>query len=382
MLTKDLTRDGLLRLEGALQAAVEHGARVASRAQARLAPLTKADLRGRACHCPPGLPVHLVHSESLREACDVVVDWDANVRPRARPAVPVARLAAIAADIARGELVHVKSDLLPSFVEHVLPKVREPFVLVTGDSDQSVVHAHAALLADPRIAHWFAQSCDLPQAHGKLTRLPIGLDNPVYTKLDKRLGFLLSMALGKTPLDPSVSRNDIGDQRLLQHIARALPPNTARPARALCTFHQNQRFLRPDLDAIPERREAYDALRDEPACHFVEKRLVQHECFRVHGDFAFEVSPRGNGLDCFRTWEALALGTIPIVKTSALDRLYRDEDLPVVIVESYREVTAGNLRRWHAQLAGAFTAELTHRLTHDYWLEKLRRAATQAKDAA
>ena len=45
------------------------------------------------------------------------------------------------------------------------------------------------------------------------------------------------------------------------------------------------------------------------------------------------MSPQGNGLDCHRTWEALILKTIPIVRTSSLDPLY--EGLPVVVVHEW-----------------------------------------------
>jgi hypothetical protein len=49
------------------------------------------------------------------------------------------------------------------------------------------------------------------------------------------------------------------------------------------------------------------------------------------------LSPHGNGLDCHRTWEALALRCIPIMKTSPLDRMF--EGLPVLIVNKWSDVT-------------------------------------------
>ena len=58
----------------------------------------------------------------------------------------------------------------------------------------------------------------------------------------------------------------------------------------------------------------------------------------------FVLSPRGNGLDCFRTWEALALGTIPIVKKSGpFDAIY--EGLPVLLVDRWEDVTLELLER-------------------------------------
>ena len=42
-----------------------------------------------------------------------------------------------------------------------------------------------------------------------------------------------------------------------------------------------------------------------------------------HAHFAFVASPSGNGLDCHRTWEALLLRSIPIVKVSVLYSVVR-----------------------------------------------------------
>lgn len=372
-------RSWALRLEGVLQQGLRVGQAAWSQRSADRLQLDAAYLRGRACHCDPGQPLHLLHSEGVREGCDVVIDYSSNVQHPQRRQLPVERLAGIAQQIGPGQSVYVKADRLPAFVQHVLPKLRGPVVLVTGDSDASVVRTHAELLESAKIAHWFAQNCDLDAEHPKLTRLPIGLDNPVYTRLDKRLGFLVGMALGKSPLDPSARRNDMGDQALLQSIAaRGLPPTAARAPRARCTFHQNQKLIAPDLRAIPERQQAYLELRDNPVCEFIPRRLSQRAYWQSHGELAFEVCPRGHGLDCFRTWECLFLGTIPIVKSSPLDRLYAQEKLPVVIVESYREIDAQRLRRWQAELQQRFDASLRERLTTGYWLRRIAERARHA----
>jgi hypothetical protein len=226
------------------------------------------------------------------------------------------------------------------------------------------------------IAHWFGQNCDFSQRPPKFTRLPIGFDNPVYTKVEKRLGFVVTMALGRTPLDLSCSRNDMGDQALLQEISKGLPPLLQRPLRALCTFHQNQKIIRPDLHELPDRAEAWRRLSQNPTCHFVERRLPQRECWKLHGEFSFEVSPQGNGLDCFRTWEALVLGVIPIVKTSHLDPLYEDEALPVVVVNDWNEISGENLFRWRRELAGRFTPDLLQKLSLGHWVAKIRKMAS------
>jgi hypothetical protein len=54
-------------------------------------------------------------------------------------------------------------------------------------------------------------------------------------------------------------------------------------------------------------------------------------------DHKFALSPPGRGLDTHRTWEALMVGTIPIVISSPLDSLY--DNLPVLIIEDWSILT-------------------------------------------
>lgn len=56
----------------------------------------------------------------------------------------------------------------------------------------------------------------------------------------------------------------------------------------------------------------------------------------------FTLSPEGNGLDCHRTWEVLAMQRVPILKKSgALERLYKD--LPVLLVDKWEDLSGIDL---------------------------------------
>lgn len=55
-------------------------------------------------------------------------------------------------------------------------------------------------------------------------------------------------------------------------------------------------------------------------------------------DHQFMISPRGNGLDCHRSWEILYLNRYPVMKKYyGLQKLF--EDLPVVFVDNWTDVT-------------------------------------------
>ncbi|NDD27440.1 MAG: hypothetical protein EB084_04155 [Proteobacteria bacterium] len=366
----NLVKRTLLALEDLLQRSLRAVAEGHGSLRARLRPTLCTHRPGLGCHCPAAARgLHLVHSEGLREGCDFVVDWDSNIEHRRRPQVPTRFLGPGLARLPAGASVHVKTSELAAFVAHVLPHATAPFVLVTGESDLSPVKRFEGLLEHPHILHWFAQNCDVPHAHERLTRLPIGFDNPVYTRLEKRLGFILTMLAGRTPLDLTVTRNDIGDQVTLCRVREGLPRD--RPLRVLCTFTKNSKIM-SHYEKVPARVEAFAALHGQAHCWFPEHRLRQVDCWRRHGDHAFEACPQGNGMDTFRVWEALFLGTIPIVKTSPLDALYAE--YPVVIVDDWREVTPARLVAWQQRFGPRLDADVLERLTNDHWLARIRRA--------
>ena len=113
-------------------------------------------------------------------------------------------------------------------------------------------------------------------------------------------------------------------------------------------------------------------------------RLPRAELWARKAHNLFDLSPRGHGIDCYRTWESLALGMVVIVQRvrGPLDRLY--EGLPVMLVDKYDDLTNATLARWAkehtAKLAsGAYpTVELApgvrvlERLTTAYWVRRMR----------
>jgi hypothetical protein len=81
----------------------------------------------------------------------------------------------------------------------------------------------------------------------------------------------------------------------------------------------------------------------------------------------FVISPPGNGIDCHRTWEALYMGAIPIVKRSTLIESF--VDLPMLIVEDWTTITEELLQ---IVLAEAKDINFNYeKLTLSYWLNRI-----------
>jgi len=261
------------------------------------------------------------------------------------------------ADVRDGDLVWVRVNSLPRFVADVLPGISARFALVTGDEDWAIPSGFAGaqeIIANENVVCWFAQNCDGTDTSGKVFPIPIGLD--FHTIANRR----------KWKHWQATPRQQEAE---LERLRAAMPANRDRLVRAHADFHFNIGTSGP----THESREAVRAaLLANPNVEFQRRKLSRSALWREKTRFAFVISPHGHGLDCHRTWESLALGSIPIVRRSPLDPLY--EGLPVVIVDDWREISAHALHGWHEEHHASFdSADVQERLTNRYWIARVRR---------
>ena len=219
-----------------------------------------------------------------------------------------------------GQTVYICSSAIPNFVSTIFPNIQSRFILVSGDCDESSPNElfrssddFIRFIESDKIIHWYSQNCI--GSHIKLTQIPIGMDYHTMSVRDHEWGPKTS------PLD---------QESILFSIKRSAKPLQYRIAKAYANFH----FLMNTKYAYDRK----DAMNKIPkSCVFYEPaKVARINTWKTQSEYAFVISPHGNGLDCHRTWEAIALGTIPIVKTSPLDNLF--EGLPVWIVKEWSQV--------------------------------------------
>ena len=84
-------------------------------------------------------------------------------------------------------------------------------------------------------------------------------------------------------------------------------------------------------------------------------------------NYKFIISPHGNGLDCHRTYEAMFLGSIPIVRTSPLDVIYKD--MPIIILKNWHEININDL----VEKSKEMITKSRERLYLKYWIDLISR---------
>lgn len=302
-------------------------------------------------------PTHYVWNRGLALLCDHNGGFDF-VRRQRGSGHPAIRFAPSAYEgIRDGDLVWVRVTALPQFWDDVLPHIHARFALVTGDDDWAIPTGfeHASdILANQNVVCWFTQNCDGTDRSGKVVPIPIGID---FHTISNRHKWGHWQA---TPRQQEVE---------LESLRATMPANGDRLVRARADFHFN---MRANLFTGESRDAVYAILHDNPNVDFQRHKIPRSGLWRETTRYAFAISPHGHGLDCHRSWEALVLGSIPIVQRSPLDPLY--EGLPVVILDDWREITANNLQHWHAELHSSFLeAGVQERLSNSYWIARMRR---------
>ncbi len=85
----------------------------------------------------------------------------------------------------------------------------------------------------------------------------------------------------------------------------------------------------------------------------------------------FVLCPSGLGWDTYRAWEALMLGTTPILETYyRRDGFYRVfDDLPVLWVDHYDNVTPELLEREYPRILSGAREYVFEKLTNQWWID-------------
>ena len=266
--------------------------------------------------------------DSLRSHCDFVFDEVRSFN---------------AADIQKPAIIFVTTHYLDRFFKEKHPEVKFPYVLVTHNSDEPVPGSFAEYLDDPKLLHWFGQNPSLA-GHPKFSPIPIGIANQFWPHGRKEI------------FDQAIKRSSRIAKKHLFYINFSIPVGNS--VDETWAMYQKERvavsnkFSKQPFTYTGPRKSSADYLDDLAASYFV-------------------ASPRGHGLDCHRTWEALLMGAYPVVKTSPLDSVYAD--LPVIIINDWADITEEFLKAKYAELSvKQWSCE---KLYAQYWIDKIRATA-------
>ena len=188
-------------------------------------------------------------------------------------------------------------------------------VFVTHNSDYPITRE--VLNLGPTHKYWFAQNKDCEI--NTVIPIPIGLENM------------------KTRTSSASNNGEYASE----------VPNALQKAQIIERFgglrpeKSGLMYMNFNLNTYPkERARVWNTFKDKGWVNKTSNLSLEHFYLDL-ASHKFVISPRGNGIDCHRTWEALYLKTIPIVKRSSAMSYF--EDLPIYFVDDWSEITEESL---------------------------------------
>jgi len=264
-----------------------------------------------------------IAGNTFKTFCDFVIDGTTEFNPEnMRPA----------------NTIFIQYEFLADFFTKHHPNIKHPYIIITHNcghhADNPIPAHYESYLEDAKIIAWFGQNIE--KLHPKMHHLPIGIANKMYPH-------------GNT---------QIFDTYIQTHKAMR---------RDKLLYMNFAIWTYP-----PERGPVFRMFARKPFCSTAENRTpAQYLDDLSHHKFV--LSPRGNGLDCHRTWEALLMGSIPVVRSSTLNSLYKD--LPVLVIRDWKEVTQEFLEKKYKEMLGK--KYNTRKLYADYWFEQIKNCQQQ-----
>lgn len=205
-------------------------------------------------------------------------------------------------NIPAGSTIFITPYCIEKFMQEIHPKIRVPYIPITYC--YGPVSTMAAYINDPKIITWLGQTNGDAIKFDKFTIMPLGIfsDEKVFHQKEKTLELFNKCR--------STAKSD------LLYMNFVVSPHG-------------------------DREKIYEFFKGKPFCKTVTLshtwRKPWEEYINDISQAKFVISPEGDMHDCYRHWEALLAGSIPIVHRSPLDKVF--EDLPVVIVDNYLEIT-------------------------------------------
>lgn len=211
-----------------------------------------------------------------------------------------------------------------------LAQVPRSCVLLTTFNDAAVqAHATRGLLEGTSIRRWFAVQC--ATRHPRLTAMPIGIDG-----------------------------RDVP--------ALAATPAAERDIWLLANFQPRTPERRQLLESFPWATVTRWPTGVGPKGAGYGPPMSIGSYYAQIARSRFVLSPAGRGWDCYRTYEAMALGAIPIVKRCPPQSDVVD-GLPALVIDDWRDVTPDRLA---AEWDRRQTAPDLSRMTLAYWQAQIQ----------
>jgi hypothetical protein len=200
---------------------------------------------------------------------------------------------------------------------------REIKVLVTHNSDYHINNLVYSI-RPKNVKKWFAQNKDLN--NDNVVSIPIGLEN-------------MNLRVSSNSQAGRFSSQIKNALKKAQIISTQFEKGVKKTKLAYLNFNSS---------TYPRERNYVKKMFSHNPKVSCASGLSLKQYYEDVASHKFVISPRGNGVDCHRTWEALYLKSIPIIRNTC--NIKEFSELPILFVDKWEDLSYINLEETYEQM--------------------------------
>lgn len=260
---------------------------------------------------------NVINGENFKQIANIIIDSDTLSEKR---------------KYKDGDIIFCKTDFLNILFNETFSSTHN-YTLITHLSDYSI-NEYLFSHKSKSIKKWFAQNVDFK--HPDLIPIPIGIEN-----------------------HKGASKGTCINQSLWEKYN--LKDSYQKTSKAYINF---------SLTTHSSRKEWFHHLKTKNFHFSTNIPYIDYLEDLKKNDFC--ISPRGNGIDCHRTWESLYFECIPIVPKHFI---YDTFNLPIIQIESPEEITNDFIEHLQKRKNSGDFKINKQNLTLEHWIDKIKKEA-------
>ena len=248
----------------------------------------------------------------------------------------------------------------------VFNNIKVPFIIISAESDFTVPYINYSnknelcktILDNENLIRWYSINVDYN--HPKLIPIPIGIPKHIPYYFNGHMGWSLNT-----------------DEKMMESVTNNLNFLSLKSKENFVNKEKNLLFCKMTISNTDNVFHQFKSIRQESITKLIQKGFILDNSLVNWDNYIlslknskFCLSLPGSGIDCYRTWEALTVGVIPIVIRSGICPLY--EDLPVLIIDDIDEITHEFLNKKFDEITENIEKYNWKKLTSSYWINKIK----------
>ncbi len=225
--------------------------------------------------------------DSLRKYADHVYDETSKLNTR---------------KVRTNDIIFLKTDYLEEYFLSTHKNIKNPYILITHNSDISIKEKELRYL-DKKIIHWFAMGLET-KMNERVSSIPIGLENKRYLRNGITKNF-----------------NNVLNSKNFNA--------TKKQKKILCSFNEKTNYeVRNPIIKISNENNEIDVKNFNSSLDYLTEL----------SKYKYILCPEGNSIATHRMWESLIFNCTPVVVDNFFHQNFFDLGIPLIILDDWSDL--------------------------------------------